>query len=249
MSLEIKNLNVNVKEKQVLKNFNLSINPGEIHIIMGPNGSGKTSLCLTLMGHPEYKIIKGEILFDGEDIKNLTPDERAKKGLFISFQNPVSIPGLNLENFLRYSYNALKGKKTETKGEELISVLQFQKILKEKLKLLGLKKELVHRNLNEGFSGGEKKKVEMLQLALLEPKYAFLDEIDSGLDIDSLKNIVKYINDILIKKTSLVIITHYMRIVKYIKPQYVHIMKNGSIVETGDISIIEKIEKLGYKFE
>ncbi|MEM5799347.1 MAG: Fe-S cluster assembly ATPase SufC [Candidatus Aenigmatarchaeota archaeon] len=246
MSLEIKNLYVNVKEKQVLKNLNLTINPGEIHVIMGPNGSGKTSLCLAIMGHPEYKIMNGEILLDGEDIKNLPVNEKTKKGLFVAFQNPVVIPGLNIENFLRYSYNAVKNRKTENKGEELISVLKFKKILNEKMKLFRIKKDIVKRNLNEGFSGGEKKKIEMLQLALLEPKYAFLDEIDSGLDLDSLKNIADYIKKI-VKESGLVIITHYQRFPKYIEPNYVHIIKDGEIVETGDCSLIEEIEKKGYE--
>ncbi|MBU5688157.1 MAG: Fe-S cluster assembly ATPase SufC [Candidatus Aenigmarchaeota archaeon] len=244
--LEIKNLHVEVEGKEIIKGLNLTIKQGEIHAIMGPNGAGKSTLSYAVMGHPRYKITKGSILFDGEDIKDIPPDQRAKKGLFLAFQYPVVIPGLNLANFLRHAYNAVKGKDITNKGEELVSVLQFQKILKEKMKLLGIKENFVERNLNEGFSGGEKKKAEILQLAILEPKFAFLDETDSGLDIDSLKTVSNGINKIAGPNLGIVIVTHYQRILKYIRPNYVHIMFDGKIVKTGDYSLTEELEEKGY---
>jgi len=245
--LELRDLHVKVEEKEIIKGVNLKIKQGEIHAIMGPNGAGKSTLGYTVMGHPKYIVTKGQIILDGEDITSLPPNERAHKGVFLAFQYPVTIPGLNLANFLRYVYNASKGKDVTNKGEELISTLQFQKILKEKMKLLGLKESFVQRNLNEGFSGGEKKKAEILQMAILEPKFAFLDETDSGLDIDSLKIVASGINKIASDKIGIVLITHYQRILKYVKPDYVHIMIDGRIVKTGDASLADELEEKGYE--
>ena len=245
--LEIKDLHVNVEEKEIVKGINIKIKKGEIHAIMGPNGAGKSTLSYAVMGHPKYKITKGQIILEGKDITSLPPDERARKGLFLAFQYPVSIPGLNLANFLKYAYNASKRRDITNKGEEIISSLQFQKILKDKMKLLGIKQSFVERNLNEGFSGGEKKKAEILQLAILEPKFAFLDETDSGLDIDALRTVASSINKLSSEKIGMIIITHYQRILRHIKPDYVHIMIDGRIVKTGDARLAEELEEKGYE--
>lgn len=244
--LELKDLHVSVDQKEILKGINLKIKRGEIHAIMGPNGAGKSTLCFAVMGHPRYRITRGQIILEGEDITNLPPNERARKGLFLAFQNPVAIPGLNFANFLRYAYNSSRGIDAAKKGEEIISSVHFRKMLEEKMRILGIKKGFIERDLNEGFSGGEKKKAEILQLAILDPKFAFLDEIDSGLDIDGIKKIASYINE-LSSNLGLVLITHYQRILKYIKPKYVHVMVNGRIVKTGDVSLAEELEERGYE--
>jgi Fe-S cluster assembly ATP-binding protein len=243
--LEIKDLHVNVEEKEILKGISLKIKKGEIHAIMGPNGAGKSTLCFAIMGHPKYKITKGRIILDGEDITSLQPDERARKGLFLAFQYPVAVPGLNFASFLRYAYHASR-RDIANKSEEVISSLQFQKMLEEKMSSLGIKKSFAERDLNEGFSGGEKKKAEILQLAVLQPKFAFLDEIDSGLDIDGVKKVASCINKLAKDGISLVLITHYQRILKYVKPDYVHIIADGKIVKTGDAGLAEELEKKGY---
>lgn len=245
-TLEIKDLHVEVEGKQILKGVNLKIHKGQIHAIMGPNGAGKSTLSYALMGHPKYKITQGSIFLDGEDITDLSADEKAKKGLFLAFQYPVAIPGLTLSNFLRHAYNSVKGKDVSNKGEELLSTLQFQKILKQKMKLLKMKEDFANRYLNDGFSGGEKKKAEILQLAVLEPKFAFLDETDSGLDVDALKIVSNGVNKLVGPNLGIVVITHYQRILKYIKPEYVHIMFDGKIIKTGDYKLAEILEEKGY---
>ncbi|MBU5690011.1 MAG: Fe-S cluster assembly ATPase SufC [Candidatus Aenigmatarchaeota archaeon] len=245
--LEIKDLYVSVEGKEILKGVNLKIEQGQIHAIMGPNGAGKSTLSYAIMGHPRYKITKGKIILDGEDITDLPADEKAKKGLFLAFQYPVAIPGLTLSNFLRHAYNSVKGKDVTNKGEELLSTLQFQKILKQKMKLLKMKEEFANRYLNDGFSGGEKKKAEILQLAVLEPKFAFLDETDSGLDVDALKVVSNGVNKLVGPHLGVVVITHYQRMLKYIKPDYVHIMFNGKIIKTGDYKLAEELEERGYE--
>ncbi len=244
--LEIKNLHVEVEGKEIIKGLDLKVKQGEIHAIMGPNGAGKSTLSYAVMGHPRYNITQGQILIDGEDIKELPVDERARKGIFLAFQYPVSIPGLNLANFLKYAYNAVKGKDIKNKGEELVYTLQFQKILKEKMKVLNIKESFVERNLNEGFSGGEKKKAEILQLAILQPRFAFLDETDSGLDVDSLKVVANGINKLFGPNLGIVLVTHYQRILRYIQPHFVHIMVNGKIVKTGNHKLAEEVEEKGY---
>lgn len=236
--LEIKDLHVSIDGKEILKGVNIKFENGKTHVIMGPNGSGKSTLANTIMGNPRYKVTKGKILFDGKDITNASPDQRAKKGIFLSFQNPSEIEGVAISNFLRMSLNSLKNKK--------ISVLEFHKTLKEKLKMLNLPENFAERHLNIGFSGGEKKKSEILQLAILNPKIAILDEADSGLDIDSLKAIASGINLLTDKNKINIIITHYKRILEYLKPDKIFVMKSGKIVLEGGNELVDKLEKKGY---
>lgn len=245
--LKIKNLRVSVEGKSILKGVDLLVKPGEIHAIMGPNGSGKSTLAYTLMGHPSYKLTlgkgqAGKISLDGKDILKLTPDQRVKLGLFLAFQYPVSIEGVSVQNFLRKASEVLNGKPK-------LSVLDFRKRLFKEAEKLGIKKELLKRSLNDGFSGGEKKQVEILQMAILKPKYAILDETDSGLDIDALKVVALGIKKLLgeNKDIGIVLITHYQRILRFIKPKFVHVMVNGRIVESGGEELAEKLEKKGYK--
>ena len=236
--LEIKNLRVEIEGKEIIKGINLKFEKGKIYALMGPNGSGKSTLANVIMGNPEYKITKGKIFLNGKDITNLNPDQRAKNGIFLSFQNPSEIEGVTISNFLRMALNNSKNKK--------ISVLDFHKLLKEKLKLLKMPENFSERYLNQGFSGGEKKKSEILQLNILNPKVAILDETDSGLDIDALKIISKGLNKLMDKEKIIIVITHYKRILEYLKPDKIFIMKHGKIVLAGKSSLINKIEKKGY---
>ncbi|PIN79410.1 Fe-S cluster assembly ATPase SufC [Candidatus Woesearchaeota archaeon CG10_big_fil_rev_8_21_14_0_10_34_8] len=240
MALEIKNLQTSIGDKNILKNFNLKVNKGEVHVIMGPNGSGKSTLSYTIMGHPKYHVDSGEIIVDEEKISTLNPDLRAKKGLFLGFQHPEEIPGITVANFLRTAIGSVKGEK--------IPVIKFQKILNEKMKDLEIDESFSKRYLNEGFSGGEKKRCEILQMALLEPKYCILDEIDSGTDVDALKIIANGINKLMNKDRSFVIITHYNRILQHLKKiDYVHILIDGKIVKSGGKDLAIKIDKEGYE--
>ncbi|MBW6442760.1 Fe-S cluster assembly ATPase SufC [Patescibacteria group bacterium] len=241
--LEIKNLSVACEEKIILDNLNLKIETGKIHVIMGPNGSGKTTLAKVLMGHPKYKIIHGEILLYNKSIIGLSPEELAKKGVFLSFQTPLEIPGITLSNFIRKAYNSIKEKK--------FSVLEFRELLEKKAKEIDLKREFLDYHINKGFSGGEKKKSEILQMLVLNPSIAILDETDSGLDIDSLKSVSKGILNFIKENSSnenksILIITHYKRILEYLHPDKVSIMINGKIVMEGDESLIYQLEKKGY---
>lgn len=240
--LEIKNIDVKVKDddKQILKDLSLTINAGEVHAIMGPNGTGKSTLSKVIMGHYKYELVDGDILFEGQSIKNLTTDERARLGIFMSMQDPIAIDGLNNSEFLKTAV-------AEKTGEK-VNLYNFIKTLDGELKNLNLSEAMLHRSLNEGFSGGEKKKNEVLQLKLLKPKFIILDELDSGLDVDSLKIVCSNINDYLNenKDTAVLIITHYPRILDYIKPNYVHVIKGGTIVKTGDSTLADDIEKFGY---
>jgi len=239
-TLEIRDLHVSVDGIQILKGINLEIKSGEVNTIMGPNGSGKSTLAYTLMGHPKYKIEKGQILLDGQDITNLSPDKRAKKGLFLSFQYPQEVSGVTLANFLRIALNSLNEKK--------ISVMDFKKLFDEKVALLNMDQSLSKRYLNEGFSGGEKKKAEILQLAVLQPKIAILDETDSGTDVDALKTISNGINTVAKQqKMGILLITHYDRILQYIKTDKVHILVDGKIVKTGGPELATHIEEAGYQ--
>ena len=239
--LEIKNLYVKVDGNEILKGVSLTAKDNEVTVLMGPNGSGKSTLANTLMGHPKFEITKGEIKFNDILLNELSPEERAKLGLFLSFQYPQEISGVSVRNFLRTAYNAVKKTK--------LSPVEFKKIIEEKMELLKVDKSFADRYLNEGFSGGEKKRSEILQLAVLEPKFAILDETDSGLDIDSLKTVAEGVNKIKEKiKNGVLIITHYKRILDYIKPDKVYIMKNGKIVEEGNIELVEKLEKEGYEW-
>lgn len=239
--LQIKDLEVKIKEKTVLKNFNLDIPSGEVHVIMGPNGVGKSTLSKVIMGSSEYKVTKGDILFNNKSILNLTTDERARLGIFLSFQNPIEIEGVTNSEFLRSAINS--------KSDNPIGLYDFIKEMENSFNDLKLNKEMMHRSLNQNFSGGEKKKNEILQMKLLKPSFIILDELDSGLDVDSLKIVCDNINNYLKenKDASVLMITHYPRILEYIKPDYIHVLKEGKIVETGDISLSEKIDKYGYE--
>ncbi len=241
-TLEIKDLHVSVDGKEILKGIDLAIRQGEIHAIMGPNGSGKSTLSCTVMGHPRYIIDKGQILFDGRDITVLKANERAKLGLFLSFQYPSEIEGVSVANFLRTSLNALSN------GSRL-SLQDFQQLLREKMALLNVDKSFSARYLNAGFSGGEKKKGEILQMAVLNPKMAILDETDSGLDIDALKTVAEGINTIAKQsEMGVLLITHYQRLLNYVRPDKVHIMIDGRIVKSGDASLAEHLEEKGYSW-
>lgn len=243
-TLEIKNLHVSVAGKEIIKGFNLVINQGEVHALMGPNGTGKSTLSNAIMGHPNYEITEGEILIDGEDITELSVDERSHKGIFLAFQYPVAIPGVTLANFLRVAVNAkLKALDPESKG---ISLVDFRKKMKAKMDLLKMDYGFGGRYLNDGFSGGEKKRAEILQLAMLEPKFAILDETDSGLDIDAIRIVSEGVHSLASDNLGVLVITHYQRMLNYIKPQFVHILFDGRIVETGGPELALKLEEHGY---
>ena len=242
--LIINNLSVNVEGKEILKGLNLTINQGEVHALMGPNGSGQSTLAYTLMGHPGYEVIGGEVIFQGENILNLAPDERARAGLFLAFQYPVAIPGVTLANFLRTAINARRrSSDSEDKG---IPIPEFRKLLKEKMDYLKMDHVFAGRYLNDGFSGGEKKRAEILQLATLEPKIAVLDETDSGLDIDALRTVAEGVSALRGPDLGVLVITHYQRILEYIKPEFVHIMFDGRIVEAGGPKLALRLEEQGY---
>lgn len=238
-SLKIENLYVSVEGKNVVSGINLTVKPGEVHAIMGPNGSGKSSLALTLMGHPGYKVTTGKVMVGSSDLLSLKPNERVKKGLFLSFQNPVAVPGVTLGQLIWSSYQNLM-------GDTAIDLREFYAGVKKQAKLLGLKEEMLNRFVNDGFSGGEKKKAEMLMLLNLSPKFVIFDEIDSGLDIDTLKKVAKVINELVKKQTAVILITHNQRILKHVKPNFVHILKEGRIIRTGGHKLAREIEEKGY---
>lgn len=239
-SLIIRDLHVSVAGKPILKGVNLTINPGEKHAIMGPNGSGKSTLSNALMGNPNYEITQGEVIFQGQNLLDMSPDERAREGLFLAFQYPMVIPGVKVFQFLRNMLEARRGEK--------VTVRDFRKVLKEKMGRLSMREEFVKRYLNEGFSGGEKKRHEVLQMALLEPSLAILDEIDSGLDIDALRIVCEGINKVAEEQSDmgLLIITHYQRMLDYIQPDHVHVMFDGRLVKSGDKSLALQLEAEGY---
>ena len=245
--LEIKDLHVTREGKEILKGVNLKTGPGEVHAIMGPNGSGKSTLAYTLLGHPKYKVTQGDILIDGKSILGLKADERAKKGLFLGFQYPTEVSGVGFSHFLRTAYNSLSKALEGDDREVFITVREFQKYLKENLKKVGLKEEFLSRYLNEGFSGGEKKRAEVLQMAVLKPKISILDEPDSGLDIDAIQSVAKAISQVSGKEATTIIITHYARILKYLdKLDFVHVFSDGKILLTGDATLADKLEAEGY---
>ena len=240
MELEIKNLNVNVNDKNILNNFNILIKKGEIHAIMGPNGTGKSTLSKVIMGDDTYQIKSGDILVDGESILKLDTTMRARKGIFLCYQNPISIDGITNSEFIRTAINE--------QSDKNIGLYDFIKQMEKNIADLKMNNDMMHRSLNQDFSGGEKKKNEVLQIKMLKPKFIIFDELDSGLDVDSLKIVCDNINDYLKEypDTSVLLITHYTRILNYIKPEYVHMMKDGTIVQNGDYHLAEKIEKYGY---
>jgi Fe-S cluster assembly ATP-binding protein len=235
--LDIQDLYVSIDGKEILKGFSLKVGPGEVHALMGPNGAGKSTLAKVLAGHPAYEITSGAVFFEGQNINELDPEERAKLGLFMSFQYPLEIPGVTNFQFLHASYSACKGTITEA---------EFEKILQQKMTLMNMKAEFKDRSLNEGFSGGEKKRNEILQMAVLEPKMAILDETDSGLDIDAMKIVADGVKQLQNSERGLLLITHYQRLLDYIKPDFVHVVIDGKIVETGTAELALKLEKQGY---
>lgn len=245
-ALVIRNLKVRVEGKEILKGVNLTLPKGEVHAIMGPNGTGKSTLAYTLMGHPGYEVIEGEVWFKGQNILELEPDERAHLGIFLAFQYPVSIPGVTVANFLRTALNAQRrARDPEDKG---IPIAEFRKLLKEKMALLNMDPSFGGRYLNDGFSGGEKKRAEILQMAVLQPEIAILDETDSGLDIDALRIVAQGVNALRGPNLGVLVITHYQRILNYIKPDVVHVMMVGRIVETGGPDLALHLEEKGYSW-
>ena len=240
--LEIKNLKASINKKTILKGLNLSIKPGELHAIMGPNGSGKSTLANVLSGKSGYDIT-GELKFNGESLKTISVEERAQKGIFLAFQYPLEIPGVNTNNFLKTSLNSIR----KANGEKELDTLSFIKLVKEKSAELGIDEKILSRQLNVGFSGGEKKKNEILQMKILDPNFSILDETDSGLDIDALKIIAKGVNSSRDGKKAFLVITHYQRLLDYIKPDFVHVLSDGKIVKTGCSELAEELEKTGYK--
>nr|YP_010283017.1 Iron-sulfur cluster formation ABC transporter ATP-binding subunit [Nitzschia ovalis]ULD15781.1 Iron-sulfur cluster formation ABC transporter ATP-binding subunit [Nitzschia ovalis] len=242
--LDVKDLNVSINENQILKNFNLTINKGEIHAIMGPNGSGKSTFSKVLAGHPAYSILNGDIFFKGSSILDLEPDQRSHLGIFLAFQYPIEIPGVSNEDFLRLAYNS----KQKFYGNHEVDPIEFLTIINEKLKLVNMSPLFLSRNVNEGFSGGEKKRNEILQMILLDSELAILDETDSGLDIDALKTISNGINNFMDPSKGILLITHYQRLLDYIKPTYVHVMQNGQIIKTGSFELARELEIKGYEW-
>jgi len=240
--LEIKNLQVSINNKSILKGLNLSIKPGELHAIMGPNGSGKSTLANVLSGKGGYEI-SGKLNFEGKNLKEIPIEERAKKGIFLAFQYPLEIPGVNTNIFLKTSLNSIR----KARGEKEMDTLSFLKLLKEKSSELGIDENFLSRQLNVGFSGGEKKKNEILQMKILDPNFSILDETDSGLDIDALRIVANGVNSSRDKKKSFLVITHYQRLLDYIKPDFVHVLSDGKIVKSGCSELAEELEKTGYE--
>mgnify|MGYP001495735260 CR=1 FL=1 len=240
--LSIKNLHANIEDKEILKGLNLEVNPGEVHAIMGPNGSGKSTLSSVIAGHEDYEITEGEIIYEGKVINEEAVEDRARDGIFLAFQYPIEIPGVSNINFLRAALNEIR----QSKGEKDISAKEFMQRVRDKSKLVDLDQSLASRSVNEGFSGGEKKRNEIFQMAMLEPKLAILDETDSGLDIDALKVVAKGVNALKNNDNATIVITHYQRLLDYIVPDYVHVLYNGKIVKTGDKSLALELEEKGY---
>lgn len=240
--LEIKNLSAGVEGKQILKGVSLTINPGEVHAVMGPNGSGKSTLAAVLAGREGYDITGGEVLYHGQDLLDLDPEERAREGLFLAFQYPVEIPGVNSTYFLKAALNEIR----KHKGQPELDAMEFLGLVREKMKLLELKEDLLKRSVNEGFSGGEKKRAEIFQMAVLEPKLSILDETDSGLDIDALKIVSDGVNKLKRADNAQLVITHYQRLLNYIVPDFVHVLVDGRIVKTGNKELALELEARGY---
>jgi Fe-S cluster assembly ATP-binding protein len=242
MLLEIKNLHAGIEGKEILKGLNLTVNRGEVHAIMGPNGSGKSTLSKVLAGHPGYEVISGEIFYEGKNLLELEPDERAREGVFLAFQYPVEVPGVSNAQFLRLAYN----EKMKHLGQEELDPLEFNDYLTEKAKIVQMDKAFFKRSVNEGFSGGEKKRNEILQMAVLEPKLAILDETDSGLDIDALRIVAEGVDRLRSGENAIILVTHYQRLLNYIEPDYVHVLANGRIVKEGGKELALELEEKGY---
>ena len=240
--LQIKNLHAEINGKEILKGVNLTVNKGEIHAIMGPNGSGKSTLASVITGNPAFEVTKGEIIYEGEDLLEMAPEERAGAGVFLSFQYPVEIPGVSMVNFMRSSINELR----KYRGEEPISASDFLRLMREKKELVQMDSQLTNRSVNEGFSGGEKKRNEVFQMAMLEPKLAILDETDSGLDIDALRVVANGVNKLKSPENASIVITHYQRLLEDIIPDFVHVLNDGKIIKTGDRSLAFELEEKGY---
>lgn len=242
--LEIKDLKACINNNEILQSLNLTINRGEIHAIMGPNGSGKSTFSKIIAGHPAYEVLGGDIIFKGFSILDLDPEERSHLGIFLAFQYPIEIPGVSNEDFLRLAYNS----KQKFLNKPEVDPIEFFSIINEKLKLVNMSSVFLSRNVNEGFSGGEKKRNEILQMALLNPDLAILDETDSGLDIDALKVISKGINTYMNQNKAIILITHYQRLLDYVKPDYIHVMQEGKIIKTGNSQLAKELEKKGYEW-
>ncbi len=242
--LEIKDLHVSIEDKEILKGLSLTIKQGEIHAIMGPNGTGKSTLAYTLMGHPNYTVTAGEVLFNGENVLEMEPDERSRAGIFLAFQYPVAIPGVTVANFLRSAINSRR--RAQNPDDKGMPIPEFRKLLKEKMDMLKMDHNFAGRYLNDGFSGGEKKRAEILQMATLKPEIAILDETDSGLDIDALRIVSEGVNALAGGELGVLVITHYQRLLNYIKPHFVHVMMGGRIVESGGPELALHLEEQGY---
>lgn len=240
--LEIKNLHASINGKEILKGLNLKVNKGEVHAIMGPNGSGKSTLASVITGNPTFEVTKGKIIYEGADLLELNPEERAGAGVFLSFQYPVEIPGVSMVNFMRAAINQQR----KYRDEEPISASEFLRLMREKKELVEMDNKLTNRSVNEGFSGGEKKRNEIFQMAMLEPKLAILDETDSGLDIDALRIVANGVNKLKTPENASIVITHYQRLLDYIVPDFVHVLYNGQIIKTGDKTLAFELEEKGY---
>ena len=244
MLLSIKNIHASVEGKQILKGINLDIQPGEVHAIMGPNGSGKSTLASVLAGREEYEVTEGSVEFNDKNILELSPEDRAREGLFLAFQYPVEIPGVSTTNFIKTAIN----EKRKYNGEEPLDAVSFLKLMKQKIDLVEIDKSLLTRSINEGFSGGEKKRNEIFQMAMLEPKLAILDETDSGLDIDALRIVANGVNKLRNSERGIIVITHYQRLLDYLQPDFVHVLVNGRIVKSGTKELALELEEKGYDF-
>jgi Fe-S cluster assembly ATP-binding protein len=240
--LEIKNLHAGIEGREILKGINLTVNKGEIHAIMGPNGSGKSTLAKVLAGHPQYEVISGEVIYEGRNLLEMSPDERAREGVFMAFQYPIEVPGVSNAQFLRLAYN----EKRKHLGEEELDPLEFKDLLKERAKVVEMDASFMTRSVNEGFSGGEKKRNEILQMAVLEPKLAVLDETDSGLDIDALRIVANGVNQLFTPENGIIVVTHYQRLLNYIVPHFVHVLADGRIAREGGKELALELEAKGY---